>query len=383
LKKSNPDTTARITVSGLPLEELSSLLRPLPPFRARQIFKWISRGVSSFAAMSDLGGELREELESRFVLRSSRVTAELTDSDGTVKLQIELCDGEQIEAVLLSGREGRRTACLSTQAGCPAGCVFCKTGSLGFSRNLSSGEIIEQFFYLNSRFAVSNIVIMGMGEPLLNLEELRRALDVLFDPRGLGISPRRVTLSTSGLVKGIRDLADKGPPLRLALSLTSAREELRNRLMPIGRGNPLPLLKDALRYYQQKTGRRVTLETVLLGGLNTGREEAAALAAFASGIGAIVNLIPWNPVEGLGFEGRPLREPSPAELRSFTAELESRGLKFSFRYRRGRNIAGACGQLGRLRPCQQFEKPEVSAYSRGSSPQEPGEQGLKDADAKT
>jgi 23S rRNA (adenine2503-C2)-methyltransferase len=190
---------------------------------------------------------------------------------------------------------------------------------------------------------------MGMGEPLLNLEELRRALGILFDPRGLGISPRRVTLSTSGIVESIRDLADKGPPLRLALSLTSAREELRNRLMPIGRENPLPLLKEALLYYQQKTGRRVTLEAVLLGGLNTGKEEAAAMAAFASGLGLIINLIPWNPVEGLAFEGRPLRKPSPAELRNFTAELEGRGLKLSLRYRKGLAVAGACGQLGQIR----------------------------------
>jgi 23S rRNA (adenine2503-C2)-methyltransferase len=348
LKKSNPDA-ARIAVSGLPLEELARLLRPLPPFRAKQIFRWISRGVSSFSAMSDLGKDLREDLEARFTLRASRISAGLTDTDGTVKLRIELRDGEQIEAVLLFDGEGRGTACLSTQAGCPAGCVFCKTGALGFSRNLSSEEIVEQFFYLNSRSAVSNIVIMGMGEPLLNLEELRRALGVLFDPQGLGISPRRVTLSTSGLVGGIRDLADRGPPLRLALSLTSAREDLRNRLMPIGKDNPLPLLKDALRYYQRKTGRRITLELVILGGINTGREEAAAMAAFASGLDVVINLIPWNPAEGLAFEGRPLREASPAELRAFTAELESKGLNLTLRRRKGRGVAGACGQLGQVR----------------------------------
>jgi 23S rRNA (adenine2503-C2)-methyltransferase len=195
---------------------------------------------------------------------------------------------------------------------------------------------------------------------LLNLEELRRALGILFDPRGLGISPRRVTISTCGIVGGIRDLADKGPPVRLALSLTSAREELRNRLMPIGRENPLPLLKEALQYYQEKTGRRVTLEVVLLGGLNTGREEAAAMTAFASGLGAIINLIPWNPAEGLAFEGRPLREPSPAELRAFSGELEGRGLKLTLRYRKGRAVAGACGQLGQVRlPAAGTERGEL------------------------
>jgi 23S rRNA (adenine2503-C2)-methyltransferase len=327
----------------------SDLLHPLPPFRVKQIFRWISRGVSSFAGMSDLGKALREVLESRFFLYSSSVAAELADPDGTVKLQIELHDGERIEAVLLSDGEGRKTACLSTQAGCPAGCVFCKTGSLGFSRNLSSAEIIEQFFYLKARGDISNIVIMGMGEPLLNLGELRRALKVLFDPQGLGISPRRLTVSSSGIIGGIRDLADNGPLVRLALSLTSAREELRNRLMPIGRANPLPRLKEALQYYQQKTGRRITLEAVLLGGLNTGREEASAVAAFARGLDAVVNLIPWNPVEGLAFEGQALREPSPGELRAFMTELESRGLNITLRYRKGRDVAGACGQLGQRR----------------------------------
>jgi 23S rRNA (adenine2503-C2)-methyltransferase len=299
--------------------------------------------------MTDLDKALRERLEADFVLWGSRIAAELGDPDGTVKLQLELCDGERVEAVLLSDGEDRKTACLSTQAGCPAACVFCKTGSLGFSRNLSSGEIAEQFFYLKARGDISNIVIMGMGEPLLNLEELRRALKVLFDPHGLGISPRRFTLSTVGIIEGIRDLAANGPPVRLALSLTSAREELRNRLMPIGRANPLPRLKEALRYYQRKTGRRVTLEAVLLGGLNTGKEEAVAMAAFAHGLDAVVNLIPWNPVEGLAFEGQALREPAPAELRAFTADLESQGLNITLRYRKGRGVAGACGQLGQLR----------------------------------
>jgi 23S rRNA (adenine2503-C2)-methyltransferase len=367
-------------LSGLPLNELidhlKSLPKPLPSFRAKQIFKWIARGAISFGEMTDLDKTLREDLDSRFLVRSTKVNTRLEDPDDTVKLQIGLWDETKIEAVLLSDAEERKTACISTQAGCPAGCVFCKTGSLGFSRNLDSAEIVEQFLHLKALAAaipgdaatgaaihtsdtaihtngaaspetnISNIVIMGMGEPLLNLAELRRALEVLFDSEGLGISRRRITVSTSGIVEGIRDLADNGPHIRLACSLTSAREALRNRLMPIGASNPLPLLKKALAGYRQKSGHRLTLEAALLGGVNTGREDAAAMISFAKGLDAVINLIPWNPVPGMQFEGVPLQEPSRAEVESFAALLEKGGLKVTRRYRKGRTIAGACGQLG-------------------------------------
>jgi 23S rRNA (adenine2503-C2)-methyltransferase len=345
----------RRALSGLPLDELidelKSLRDPLPAFRAKQIFKWISRGALSFAEMTDLDRGLRKDLEGRFLLRSGTVSARLEDPDGTVKLQIELADRVKIEAVLLSGGDGRKTACISTQAGCPVGCVFCKTGSLGFSRNLDSAEMVEQFLQLKALAEsmgtnISNIVIMGMGEPLLNLAELRRSLGVLCAGEGLGISRRRITVSTSGVIEGIRDLADNGPHIRLACSLTSARQELRNALMPIGISNPLPLLKDALRYYQQKSGQRLTLEAVLLGGVNTGAEDAAALTGFARGLDAVINLIPWNPVDGMAFAGLPLKEPARAELETFAALLEKGGLKVTRRYRKGRGVAGACGQLG-------------------------------------
>ncbi|GHV37664.1 putative dual-specificity RNA methyltransferase RlmN [Spirochaetia bacterium] len=366
MKKSNPEKTVashspRI-LSGLALneliDELKDLPAPLPPFRSKQIFKWIARGAVSFEEMTDLDKALREDLGSRFLLRSTRVSSQLEDGDGTVKLQIDLFDGARIEAVLLSDADERKTACISTQAGCPAGCVFCKTGSLGFSRSLDSAEIVEQFLHLRALAArnspgaasgetgIANIVIMGMGEPLLNLGELRRALSFFFDAEGLGISRRRITLSTSGVIPGIRDLADNGPHIRLACSLTSARGDLRKRLMPLAASNPLPQLKAALGYYQQKSGQRITLEAVLLGGLNTGREDAAAMAGFAKGLDAVINLIPWNPVEGLQFEGAPLREPSRAELEGFAALLEKSGLKVTRRYRKGRGVAGACGQLG-------------------------------------
>jgi 23S rRNA (adenine2503-C2)-methyltransferase len=340
-------------LSGYPLAELRELLSDSPargtvlPFRAAQIFSAIAQGVSSLEEITTLPRALRTELETRFTLRSTLVSRRLSDPDGTEKLRISLQDGLAIEAVLLEDGRGRKTACLSTQAGCPAGCVFCKTGSLGFSRNLNGGEMVEQFLHLRSLCPeIANIVIMGMGEPLLNLEELRRALAVLTDPGGLRLSPRRITLSTCGIVAGIRDLADRGPELRLALSLTTADESLRGRLMPISRSNPLAALREALGYYQDRCRRRITLETVLLSGINTRREDANALGRFAEGLNTVINLIPWNSVEGLSFEGRPLREPEGRELSRFAAFLQSRGLKVTLRRRKGRNIYGACGQLG-------------------------------------
>ncbi|MDR2259066.1 MAG: 23S rRNA (adenine(2503)-C(2))-methyltransferase RlmN [Treponema sp.] len=367
-----PEAYDKPALSGLPLDELIELIKPLPAFRARQIFRWIAGGAFAFEQMTNLPRPLREELEGRFRVYSSAVTARLEDPDGTVKLQIRLWDGARIEAVLLSdGGDGpsrredgaRKTACLSTQAGCPAGCVFCKTGTLGFLRNLDSAEITEQFLFLRGLVpGISNIVIMGMGEPLLNLGELRRGLSVLTDSQGLGLSPRRVTLSSSGITTGIRDLADRGPGIRLALSLTTADENLRQRLMPIGRANPLPELKEALRYYQRQGGGRITLEAVLLSGLNTRREDAAALITFAEGLDAVVNLIPWNPVDGMEFEGKPLKEPTPKETGNFIRLLERGGLNVTRRFRRGRSIGGACGQLGVLLP------------------EEPGKKGLEKAD---
>jgi 23S rRNA (adenine2503-C2)-methyltransferase len=331
-------------LAGLSLAELQNVLQTLPAFRVRQVFHWLARGVSSFEAMTELPVSLRQDLANRFSLYSTIVSQRIEDSDGTVKLQLSLHDHTRIEAVLLSDGAGRKTACLSTQVGCPVACVFCKTGSLGFSRNLSYPEIVEQFLRLSSITDLANIVIMGMGEPLLNLEALCSALVVLTSD--LGISRRRITISTSGIVKGIRELADKGPGARLACSLTTADPALRERLMPIARANPLPRLHDALAYYQQKQGQRLTLEAVLLGNLNTRETDAAALGAFVRGLDVVINLIPWNPIPGLCFEGKPLREPRVREVERFSTLLEQQGIPVTRRFRKGASIAGACGQLG-------------------------------------
>jgi len=359
-----------MTVSGLSETLLRLHPQNLPPYRAKQIFSWIARGAQSFDQMTNLPQELRKDLAEHFVIRKSRVSEKLQDKDGTIKLRLDLADGAAIETVLLSAgaddgeteKAGRYTACLSTQAGCPLGCVFCKTGSLGFLRNLETCEITEQFLYLSDLVRasgaqkLSHIVVMGMGEPLLNLDNLRAALEILCDSSGMNCSHRKITVSTSGIVKGILDMVKNGPQAELALSLTSAREDLRLKLMPGTRENPLEKVKDALQVYREKSGRRVTVEMVLLGGINTGPEEAAALSSFAGDLGALVNLIPWNPVEGLRFEGNDLKKPQESEIDNFRLMLEKRGLTVTRRYRRGRGICGACGQLGILKTSPQITR---------------------------
>jgi 23S rRNA (adenine2503-C2)-methyltransferase len=336
-------------LAGIPLGELKELLSPLPYFRSVQIYKWICSGAGSFDEMSNLPVSLRKELREKYTLISGGVVSETADTDGMVKLGIRLEDSAVIEGVILSDGKGRRTACLSTQAGCPANCVFCKTGSLGFRRNLSGPEIAGQFLRLRKKEAgISHVVIMGMGEPLLNLEELRKALAFVTDKDGLNLSKKRITLSTCGIVEGIRELTEEGPDIRLALSLTSAREELREKLIPLSRNNSLPRLKEALLQYQRKRKRRVTLEMVLLGGVNTGIPDAETALDFARGLDAVFNVIPWNPVPVPEFEGRALRAPSASETNDFIAALENRGAKVTRRMGKGQKISGACGQLGLL-----------------------------------
>jgi 23S rRNA (adenine2503-C2)-methyltransferase len=347
-----------ISLTGLSLSQLEKLLPSLPRFRILQIHKWITRGIGDFDCMTDLPNSLREELKTNFSLYSSAVDSICDDMD-TKKIVVALEDGLKIEAVLLNDGKKRLTACLSTQAGCPAGCVFCKTGSLGFSRNLTCAEIVEQFIFLRnaaeksenaekSRHIIENIVVMGMGEPLLNIDNLRGAVGAFTDPLGINFSKRRITVSTCGICGSLFDIAENGPAVRLAISLTTADEPLRQKLMPVTAANPLQKVKEALVLFQRNGGGRVTLETVLLGGINTRGEDALSIAEFAGGIDVVVNIIPWNPVAGLGFEGKPLREPETKEIENFTRKLESLGLKVTKRLRKGRGIMGACGQLGVL-----------------------------------
>ena len=336
-------------LAGLPFDELKALLSDYPAFRSSQIYGWIISGAESFDDMKNLPVSLRKELAEKFALVPGRIVSDQRDPDGTLKLAILLEDGALIETVALEDAKNRKTACLSTQAGCPAACVFCKTGALGFRRDLSSAEITGQFLSLRKiEKDISHIVFMGMGEPLLNLEEVRKTCAYLGEKNGLDFSKRRITLSTCGIVEGILDLTEGGPDIRLALSLISAREELRQRLMPLSRENPLPRLKDALIAYQKKRKRRITLEIVLLAELNTGPSDAYAVAEFSRGLDSLINLIPWNHVPDLEFDSHSLASPSVKETLQFKANLEKFGLKVTLRRGKGGSISGACGQLGKV-----------------------------------
>ncbi len=323
-------------------EQIQEALLLDAPFRSAQIFKWIGSGAQSFDDMTNLPKDLRLRLSETACVRSTSVSQKLADPDGTVKLQIRLHDGLAVETVLLTDSENRRTACVSCQAGCRMGCAFCKTGSIGFGRNLEAGEITEQFFHLEAETATrDNIVFMRMAEPTENLAAVRQATEVLTHPAGRNLSKRRITVSTAGIPEGIYDIADNGPAVRLAVSLTTADEELRRRLMPAAGRYPLAGLHDAVRYFCDKTGKRCTLEAVLLSGVNTTERSAEKLIDFARGLNVHINLIPWNPVKGF-----PFTEPSAKETAVFVRMLERAGLNVTVRTRRGRKIGGACGQLG-------------------------------------
>jgi 23S rRNA (adenine2503-C2)-methyltransferase len=341
-----------ISLSALTLTEIEELFPALPHFRASQIYKWIAKGINTFEEMTNIPVSFRNELKERFRLYSSAIDSIHKDGE-TKKIVFSLEDGSKIESVLLNDGKNRLTACISTQVGCPAGCVFCKTGSLGFKRNLDCAEIIEQFLLLrlascgkNSGHIIDNIVVMGMGEPLLNLPNLRKVVQLLNCKKGINFSLRRITISTCGICDGLYDLAQNGPYVRLALSLTTADETLRQKLMPITKSNPLEKIKENLLLFQSKSGGRITLEIPLLKQINTRDTDAKSIAAFAKGLDTIVNIIPWNPVAGFEFEGKALCEPEKKETEDFIRMLESYGLKVTMRLHKGRSVMGACGQLG-------------------------------------
>lgn len=332
-------------LTGLLPEEICEKLELSQSFRAKQIFKWVGNGAKSFDQMTNLSLDLRNELSKKAILRSSNIENIFKDPDGTIKLQIHLFDDNIVETVLLTDKEGRKTACVSCQAGCAMRCAFCMTGTLGLSRNLQAFEIVEQFLFLEEIAGkLDNIVFMGMGEPLQNLTGIRKAISILCHKDGRALSSKRITLSTCGIVKGIYDLADNGPHIRLAVSLTTANQSLREKLMPVcvSKENSLSELKKAIDYYAKKSGKRVTLEAALLHNTNTDVQSAKNLIDFAKNIDVNINLIPWNPVNILPFES-----PSSNEVHNFVDLLEKAGLNVTLRKKRGQKIGGACGQLGK------------------------------------
>ncbi|NQT58115.1 MAG: 23S rRNA (adenine(2503)-C(2))-methyltransferase RlmN [Bacteroidetes bacterium] len=344
--KSNPDKQG---LFGLFPAEIAETFSPSTPFRGRQVFDWLLKGVGSFEEMLNVPKQMRQEMSDSFEGNpfTTSVVEQQQDDDGTVKLLIRLSDGLLIESVLLTDEEGRKTACISSQVGCAMGCTFCKTAEMEFQRNLTASEIVEQFFHL-SRVAgnPSHIVYMGMGEPLVNVGEVIKSIELFHYPGGLNISARKMTISTCGMVNGIKTLMEElSIPVKLAVSLTSANNEQRSRLMPINKRYPLPVLHRVLKSYCITTGKRITLEYVLLGGENDSETAGRELAAFAKDLNAVINVIPWNPGAENGMQ---FNEPSQQSISSFCSLLEKEGLRITRRYRRGRGINGACGQLAGL-----------------------------------
>ncbi|MBW3595747.1 MAG: 23S rRNA (adenine(2503)-C(2))-methyltransferase RlmN [Planctomycetes bacterium] len=318
-------------------------------FRARQVRQWLlHRRACSFAEMTDLPKSLREALEQEFAVWTTKIVRHSRSDDGTEKLLLELADGGRIECVLL--RDGqRRTICISSQVGCAMGCVFCASGLDGVDRNLTAGEIVEQMLRLQQlvepELRLSHIVVMGMGEPLANLDRLLPALEVASSEEGLGISARRITISTVGLPPAIRRLTDRGVHYNLAVSLHAPDDELRSRLVPVNQNIGLaPILEEADRYFEA-SGRRLTFEYVLLAGINDQEAHARQLVKLLRGRTALLNVIPYNPVAGL-----PYATPSAAASRRFRSILEEGGLNVQFRERKGDKIDAACGQLRRSTP---------------------------------
>lgn len=320
--------------------------RGQPGMRVKQLWRWVVAGrAEAFEQMTDLPLNLRQALVEEFVPLGTGIARHVESADGTHKLLLRLRDGQQIECVLIQEHD-RRTACISTQVGCGMGCVFCASGLDGVARNLTTGEILEQLVRMRNLLAESerltNIVVMGMGEPLANLESLVAALDVAGARDGLGIGARHVTVSTVGLPAKIRRLADLGKQYHLAVSLHAPNDELRTRIVPTNDKTGLAEILSAADYYFERIGRRVTFEYVLLRDINDGLDQAGELVRLLEGRCAHVNLIPFNDVEGL-----PYRRPSDEALTAFVAELRRAGISVKVRKRKGSAIDAACGQLRR------------------------------------
>lgn len=332
----------KIDIKNLSCQQLEQLLVSFgqQKFRARQILKWVyQQQATDFAVMTNLGKALREELAQRFLISQLVPVAVQNSIDGTRKYLFQLEDGIHIETVRIPMDEGRATLCISTQAGCAMGCQFCMTGTDGLKRNLLPGEIVNQVCAALEDGPVSNIVLMGMGEPLHNLENVVTALEILFLDDGLGYGARRVTLSTCGLVPEIRELARR-IRVNLAVSLNAADDQVRSRLMPINERYPLADLIPACADYARLTRQRVTFEYILIKDINDSLEDARKLVKLLHPVRCKVNLIAYNEHESSDF-----CTPETESIKKFQQLLLDRGILATLRASKGRDIDGACGQL--------------------------------------
>lgn len=309
-------------------------------FRARQIFRWIyQRGVTDFGEMTDLAKPLREELAQRAYVSSFEPEAVEVSSDGTRKFLFRLADGKSVETVLIPMDGGRNTLCISTQVGCAMQCKFCLTGTFGLERNLLASEIVNQVCAVRKDYTVNNIVLMGMGEPLHNLDNVVTALDILYASHGFDYGPRKVTLSTSGLVPQIAELGRR-VKVNLAVSLNATTDEVRDELMPINKRYPLQELMKACREFPLAPSQRITFEYILIKGVNDTPADAKRLVKLLHGIKAKINLIPFNE-----HQGSPYQTPDLQSVRAFQTYLLDRQIVAVRRAGKGQDISAACGQL--------------------------------------
>ena len=332
----------KINLKGLWIDDLEKLLEELGErtYKANQLASWIyDKGSTDFSQMTDLSKSLREKLSSIACIDTIRLTkAQTSELDFSKKFLFELKDGERIEAVLM-WEDDRTTICVSTQVGCPLGCTFCATGKMGFKRNLTPGEIVDQILALKDH-RPTHVVLMGMGEPLLNYENTIKALKIVNSELGLSFAGKRITLSTVGIPNMIKKLADLTWRIRLAISLNAPNDQKRSQLMPINKKYPLNTLLEAVKYYTKKKKLRLTFEYVLIKDFNDSEEDALELSKLVRGIPCKINLIPYNSVPDLPFE-----KPSEEKITAFRNYLYPRCPAVTLRKSKGEDIQAACGQL--------------------------------------
>jgi 23S rRNA (adenine2503-C2)-methyltransferase len=343
---SQSDKLQRPELLGKDLAELTAVVEQggFPSYRAKQLYHWLYRkSALSFDEMHNLAREFRSWLAENYVVGHNDLNEMRRAADGSVKILFGLADGRLVESVLMPEREWK-TLCVSSQVGCAVACTFCMTGFGGFQRQMTAGEIVSQVLLakrlVNADELPRNLVFMGMGEPMLNLDNVLPALRLLTDPEGIGIAARRITVSTSGILPGIEQLGDAALGVNIAISLNATSNEFRNEIMPINRKYPIEKLLDACRRFPIPTRRRITFEYVLLGGLNDSLKNARELAGLLRGMQCKINLIPWNPDPHLNF-----KRPSEETIRRFQQYLLDQCFTVSVRFSKGVDIGAACGQL--------------------------------------
>jgi len=315
-------------------------------FRAKQIYEWLwKKSASTFDEMSNLSKSLRDILNEHFYIDAIQLDDQQISSDKTIKCAFSVGEGKVVEGVLIP-TTSRTTACISSQVGCSLACTFCATGKLKLMRNLTAGEIVDQVVYLKNQSEnryntpLTNIVYMGMGEPLLNYKNVLRSCEMLTSEEGLGMSPRRITVSTAGIAKMIKQLGDDQVKFNLALSLHAANDKKRSQIMEINDSNNLETLAEALKYFYEKTGTRVTFEYIIFKDFNDKLEDAQELAAFAKCVPCKINIIEYNPIDDAGFQQADIEN-----VNAFANYLEGKNLVVNIRRSRGKDIDAACGQL--------------------------------------